>query len=113
MHEGLAVIEEEGLSARWARHRAAGEQLMQGLVALGFKPLVKNPEDRIWHVTTVMPPEGVDEVGLRQRLMDRYDIEIAGALGRLAGKVIRIGTIGPLADSDSVRFLLDSIGSCL
>jgi aspartate aminotransferase-like enzyme len=45
--------------------------------------------------------------------MDRYEIEIAGALGRLAGKVIRIGTIGPLADSDSVRFLLDSIGSCL
>ncbi len=74
---------------------------------------MKNAEDRIWHVSTVMPPEGVDEAGLRQRLMDRYDIEIAGALGRLAGKVIRIGTIGPLADSERVKFLLDSIGSCL
>jgi len=113
MHEGLAVIEEEGLSARWARHRAAGEQLVQGLTALGFKPLVKNAEDRIWHVTTVMPPEGVDEAGLRQRLVDRYEIEIAGALGRLSGKVIRIGTMGPLADPERVKFLLDSIGSCL
>jgi len=113
MHQGLAVIEEEGLSARWTRHRAAGEQIMRGLISLGFKPLVKNEEDRIWHVSTVIPPDGVDEAELRKRLLDRYDIEIAGGLGRLAGKVLRIGTMGPLADGDSVRFLLDSIGSCL
>ncbi|MFL6414450.1 MAG: pyridoxal-phosphate-dependent aminotransferase family protein [Bryobacteraceae bacterium] len=113
MHEALAVIEEEGLSARCARHRAAGEQLMQGLISLGFQPLVKNPEDRVWHVSTVIPPDGVDEAGLRKRLMDRYDIEIAGGLGRLAGKVIRIGVMGPLAEPASVKFLLDSINSCL
>jgi alanine-glyoxylate transaminase/serine-glyoxylate transaminase/serine-pyruvate transaminase len=113
MHQGLAVIEEEGLSVRWARHRAAGQQLMRGLVKLGFTPLVKNAEDRVWHVCTVIPPDGTDEAELRKRLMDRYQIEIAGALGRLAGKVIRIGVMGPLAEPDSVNFLLDSIGSCL
>lgn len=113
MHEGLAVIEEEGLSARWARHEAAGDQLIRGLTKLGFTPLVKNAEDRVWHVATVMPPDGVDEAELRKRLMDRYQVEIAGGLGRLAGKVIRIGVMGPLAEPDSVKFLLDSIGSCL
>ncbi len=113
MHQGLAVIEEEGLSARWARHRAAGEQLMRGLINLGFTPLVKNAEDRVWHVATVIPPAGVDEAELRKRLMDRYEIEIAGALGRLAGQVIRIGVMGPLAEPGSVKFLLDSISSCL
>jgi alanine-glyoxylate transaminase/serine-glyoxylate transaminase/serine-pyruvate transaminase len=113
MHEGLAVSEEEGLSARWARHRAAGEQLIHGLTALGFTPLVENAEDRVWHVATLMPPDGVDEAELRKRLMDRYEIEIAGGLGQLAGKVIRIGVMGPLAEPDSVKFLVDSIKSCL
>lgn len=113
MHEALAIIEEEGLSARWARHRAAGEQLMQGLIKLGFTPLVKNAENRVWHVATAFPPNGVDEAELRKRLTDRYDIEIAGALGRLAGQVIRIGVMGPLAEPARVKFLLDSISSCL
>jgi alanine-glyoxylate transaminase/serine-glyoxylate transaminase/serine-pyruvate transaminase len=113
LHEGLAVIEEEGLSARWARHRSAGEQLMRGLIDLGFTPLVRNAQDRVWHVATVVPPDGVDEAELRKRLMDRSGIEIAGGLGQLAGKVIRIGVMGPLAEPDSVKFLLDSIGSCL
>lgn len=113
MHQGLAVIEEEGLSSRWARHRAAGEQLIKGLTELGFTPLVKNANDRIWHIATVIPPTGADEAELRKRLMDRYDIEIAGGLGQLAGKVLRIGVMGPLANFDSVNFLLESIGSCL
>jgi len=113
LHEGLAVIEEEGLQARWARHRAAGEQLMRGLSELGFTPLVKNPADRVWHVATAIPPDGVDEAELRKRLMDRYEIEIAGGLGRLAGKVIRIGVMGPLATPERVKFLVDSIASCL
>lgn len=113
LHEGLAVIEEEGLQARWSRHRAAGEQLMRGLTDLGFTPLVKNPADRVWHVATVTPPDGVDEAELRKRLMDRYEIEIAGGLGRLAGKVIRIGVMGPLATPERVKFLVDSIASCL
>jgi alanine-glyoxylate transaminase/serine-glyoxylate transaminase/serine-pyruvate transaminase len=111
LHEGIAVIEEEGLEARWARHRAAGEQLMRGLTDLGFTPLVKNQADRVWHVATVMPPDGVDEAELRKRLVDRYDIEIGGGLGRLAGKVVRIGVMGPLATPERVKFLIDSIAS--
>jgi alanine-glyoxylate transaminase/serine-glyoxylate transaminase/serine-pyruvate transaminase len=113
MHQALTVIEEEGLEARWERHRAANVRLLKGLATLGFEPLVEKPEDRIWHLTTVKPPAGVDEAALRQRLFDRYDIEVASGLGQLAGKILRIGTMGPLATEERVDHLLESIEAVL
>jgi alanine-glyoxylate transaminase / serine-glyoxylate transaminase / serine-pyruvate transaminase len=113
MHQGLAVIEEEGLQNRWQRHRLAGERLGRGLERLGFEFLVKNAKDRLWHLTTVLPPAGVNEADLRQRLLDRYEVEIASGLGQLAGKILRIGTMGPLANDTDVDFLLSSIESSL
>jgi alanine-glyoxylate transaminase / serine-glyoxylate transaminase / serine-pyruvate transaminase len=113
MHQGLAVIEEEGLENRWNRHRRASERLADGLTSLGFELLVKNPADRIWHLTTAIPPAGVDEAALRQKLVDRFDIEIASGLGQLAGKVLRIGTMGPLATDENVDLLLDALKVCL
>lgn len=113
MHEGLAIIEEEGLHKRWQRHARAGEQLITGLRQLGFEPLVKRPADRISHLTTAIPPAGVNDLQLRQTLLKRYGIEIAGGLGQLAGKALRIGTMGPLGTSESVAFLLDAISACM
>lgn len=113
MHQGLAVIEEEGLRNRWERHRKASEKLITGLTKLGFEPLVKNPDDRIWHLTTVIVPAGLDEAGFRQRLVDEHEIEISGGLGQLAGKIFRIGTMGPLATDERVEFLLDAMAACL
>ncbi len=113
MHQGLAVIEEEGLQNRWARHQRANQRLLAGLHGLGFEPFVKNPETRIWHLTTVIPPAGVDEAGLRDKLLSRYNIEVASGLGQLSGKILRIGTMGPLATDENVDFLLDAIEDCL
>jgi alanine-glyoxylate transaminase/serine-glyoxylate transaminase/serine-pyruvate transaminase len=113
MHQGLAVIEEEGLENRWARHRRANERLIEGLERLGFEPFVKNPEHRIWHLTTVVPRAGVNEAAVREKLLTRYGIEIASGLGQLSGKILRIGTMGPLATDENVDFLLDSISDCL
>jgi alanine-glyoxylate transaminase/serine-glyoxylate transaminase/serine-pyruvate transaminase len=113
MHQGLAVIEEEGLRQRWERHKRAGQQLIFGLQKLGFEPLVKAESHRIWHISTVLPPAGVDEAALRDRLMKDHNIEIAGGLGRLAGKVLRIGTMGLLANEESIDFLLAAISASL
>lgn len=113
MHQALAAIEEEGLRNRWERHRRASVQLSGGLRNLGFEPLVVNPDERIWHLTTVKPPAGIDEKQLRARLFDKYRIEIAGGLGQLAGKILRIGTMGPLATEENVNFLLDAIAACV
>lgn len=113
MHQALAVIEEEGLRNRWNRHLRANERLIPGLVKLGFEPLVKNPRHRVWHLTTVTPPAGMDEGQFRQRLTDKYDIEVAGGLGQLAGKILRIGTMGPLATDENVDYLLDAMAACV
>ncbi|HEX7360225.1 MAG TPA: alanine--glyoxylate aminotransferase family protein [Bryobacteraceae bacterium] len=113
LHQGLQAIQEEGLKERWERHRRAHERLVAGLEGLGFRLLVKEPKDRIWHLTTACPPAGVDEAKLRGRLLDRFGIEIGGGLGQLAGKIWRIGTMGPLACDDQVDFLLDAIRQCM
>lgn len=113
MHEALAVIAQEGLQSRWERHRDAHLQLIAGLERLGFRLVVENSADRIWHVTAAYPPEGVSEADLRQRLLERHFIEVASGLGQLAGKILRIGTIGPLATPERVDTLLNAIESCL
>ncbi len=113
MHEALAAIEEEGLANRWKRHRAAHDQLIAGLERLGFRMVVERPEDRIWHVTATYPPAGKSEAAIRQKLLDRYNIEVAAGLGELGGKILRIGTIGPLATEQHVTELLAAIEDSL
>lgn len=113
MHQALAAIEEEGLRNRWERHRRASERLVSGLVELGFEPLVARPEERIWHLTTVIPPAHVDQAALRAKLVEKYGIEIASGLGQLAGKILRIGTMGPLATGENVDFFLQALRACL
>jgi alanine-glyoxylate transaminase/serine-glyoxylate transaminase/serine-pyruvate transaminase len=113
VHQGLAVIEEEGLRDRWERHRKVGQRLVAELVKLGFDPLVKDAAQRIWHLTVVLPPAQMDEAKLRDRLLSKYGIEIAGGLGKLAGKILRIGTMGPLSTEDQAEFLLDAIAASI
>ena len=113
MHQALAVIEEEGLRFRWERHKRAGALLVAELQKLGFEPLVKDPGHRLWHLTVVTPPAGIDEAALRERLMTRHNIEIAAGLGKLAGKVLRIGTMGPLATEASVEVLIEALADSL
>lgn len=113
MHQGLAVIEEEGLRERWERHRMVGQKLATELAKLGFELLVKDPAQRIWHLTVVVPPRHIDEAKLRDRLMSEYGIEIAGGLGKLAGKILRIGTMGPLATEEQAEFLLEAISASI
>lgn len=113
LHQGLQAIQDEGLHPRWDRHLRAHERLVAGLEHLGFSLLVKEPKNRVWHLTTAAPPSGIDEAKLRGRLLERFGIEIGGGLGQLAGKIWRIGTMGPLAEDDRIDFLLDSIRQCM
>jgi alanine-glyoxylate transaminase/serine-glyoxylate transaminase/serine-pyruvate transaminase len=61
---------------------------------------------RIATLNTVGVPKGVDEAKVRKRLLDESGIEIAGGFGPLAGKVFRIGVMGPLATEENVQFFL-------
>ncbi|MCA9958784.1 MAG: alanine--glyoxylate aminotransferase family protein, partial [Anaerolineales bacterium] len=90
MREALRLVAEEGLEARWARHRANAELLWDGLAKLDLTCHVPE-ENRLPSLTTVRVPEGVDPKMVSGRLLREYNIEIANGLGQLAGKVWRVG----------------------
>jgi alanine-glyoxylate transaminase/serine-glyoxylate transaminase/serine-pyruvate transaminase len=106
--EALAIVDEEGLESRWARHRAASEALIAGLEVLGMSPLVAEA-DRLHSLTTIEPGEGVDEAEVRSRLLGDYGIEISGGIGELKCRVWRIGTMGVNANIEPVTKLVGAI----
>ena len=112
MKEGLALIAEEGVEARWARHHANHELLVKGMEALGCTMHVAAGH-RIPHLNTVRVPAGVDDLAVRKRLMADHGIEIAGGFGPLAGKIFRIGLMGPLSTPEHTAMFLEAFGQAL
>lgn len=112
LREALLVINDEGIENRWERHRRCHKLFVKGIEAMGLGMHV--PErNRIPTLNTVRVPSGVDEAKVRKRLLDGPGIEIAGGFGPLAGKVFRIGIMGPLATEDNVQFFLKEFGNAL
>ena len=91
--EALRIVAEEGLEARWERHRRAHEALRGALAQLGLERLARDGEE-LWPLLAVKLPDGVDDAGIRGALLSEHGIEIVGALGPLAGRVWRIGVMG-------------------
>jgi alanine-glyoxylate transaminase / serine-glyoxylate transaminase / serine-pyruvate transaminase len=112
LHEALRLIEEEGLENRWERHHRAQRQFVKGIEALGLSMLV--PEaNRIWNLNTPRVPEGVDDAKVRRVLLEDNGIEIMGGFGPLAGKIFRVGIMGPLATEENVKFFLRAFEKAL
>ena len=112
LREALLVIAEEGIENRWERHRRCHQSFVKGIQAMGLSFHVPK-EHRITTLNTVCVPKGVDEAKVRKRLLDDPGIEIAGGFGPLAGKVFRIGIMGPLATEDNVQFFLKEFSKAL
>jgi alanine-glyoxylate transaminase / serine-glyoxylate transaminase / serine-pyruvate transaminase len=112
LREALLVIAEEGVEHRWERHRRCSKAFVKGVEAMGLKMHVPE-EHRIPTLSTVCVPAGVDEGKVRKRLLDGPGIEIAGGFGPLAGKVFRIGVMGPLATEENVQFFLREFKTAL
>src|SRR4249920_336875 len=111
LHAGLGVVLDEGLDAAWSRHAAVGAQLQHALPELGFRLFAQ--ERRLPQLTSVWLPDGVDDVKLRGELLRRFDIEVGGGLGALAGKGWRIGLMGHGAREQSVAALLGALRELL
>ena len=112
LREALLVIAEEGIANRWERHRRSHKSFVKQIEALGLRMHV--PEAyRIPTLNTVRVPDGVDDAKVRKHLLDEAGIEIAGGFGPLAGKVFRIGVMGPLASEENVQFFLKEFGKAL
>ncbi len=112
LHEGLTLIEEEGLENRWERHHRAHLEFVKKIEALGLEMLVPK-EHRIWNLNTPRVPQGVDDAKVRATLLKDHGIEIAGGFGPLAGKIFRVGLMGPLATSDSVDQFVECFAKAL
>jgi alanine-glyoxylate transaminase/serine-glyoxylate transaminase/serine-pyruvate transaminase len=112
LDEALAMVIEEGLEQRFARHRAVHALLRAGLAELGIAYL--SPEGHhLPMLNAVTAPAGLDEQALRRRLLAEYDIEIGGGLGPLAGKAWRIGLMGHSASRRNVTLLLAALRELL
>jgi alanine-glyoxylate transaminase/serine-glyoxylate transaminase/serine-pyruvate transaminase len=112
LREALLVIAEEGIGNRWERHRRCHKLFVKAIEAMGLRMHVPE-EHRIATLNTVCVPEGVDEAKVRKHLLNGPGIEIAGGFGPLAGKVFRIGVMGPLATEDNVQFFLKEFKQAL
>ncbi len=106
--EALRIVEEEGLEARFARHRLNHQALVAGVEAMGLRMLVEAPY-RLATLNAVSIPPGVDDAKVRGRLLEEFGIEIGGGLGSLKGKVWRIGLMGVNARPNSVLLLLAAL----
>jgi len=112
LREALLVVADEGIENRWERHRRCNKVFVKGIEAMGLKMHVPEAH-RIPTLNTVCVPAGVDEAKVRKRLLDGPGIEIAGGFGPLAGKVFRIGVMGPLATEENVQFFLKEFRKAL
>jgi alanine-glyoxylate transaminase/serine-glyoxylate transaminase/serine-pyruvate transaminase len=98
LREALAIFGEEGLPAVFTRHARHAEATRRAVRGWGLEILCQNPDDYSATLTAVLVPDGHDADRVRQLILDRYDMSLGAGLGRLAGRVFRIGHLGALSD---------------
>ena len=113
LREAMRIVAEEGLEARWERHRVNQLALIAGVEAMGMGLLVKNPKDRLPTVTAVMIPAAVDDAKVRNQLLEEFNIEIAGGFGPVKGKIWRVGLMGHCSQKPLVLLFLSAFEKVL
>ena len=101
LREALRLVLEEGLDARFARHRRNSAALIAALDVFRCAPLSQDPY-RLTTLHCVGVPDGVDDALVRKSLLAEYGIEIGGGLGALSGRVWRIGLMGESSRQEHV-----------
>jgi len=112
LYEALRIITEEGLEARIERHLRNGLALHHGLEAMGLT-LHAQEGHRLNVLTTVRIPPGIDDLKIRQGLLNEFSIEIGGGLGPLKGKIWRIGLMGHSSTEANVLLILYALEKLL
>jgi alanine-glyoxylate transaminase / serine-glyoxylate transaminase / serine-pyruvate transaminase len=94
----LEMLAEEGLENVFARHDRHAEATRRAVNAWGLEILCLEPREYSSSLTAVLMPQGHSADGLRQTILERYDMSLGSGLGRLADKVFRIGHLGDFND---------------
>ena len=98
LREALRMLDEEGLHNVFARHARHGEATRAAVRGWGLEILCANPAEYSNVLTAVLMPEGHDADRLRELILDRFDMSLGMGLGKLQGKVFRIGHLGNFND---------------
>jgi alanine-glyoxylate transaminase/serine-glyoxylate transaminase/serine-pyruvate transaminase len=98
LRESLAMLLEEGLPQVFARHQRHAEATRRATRAWGLEILAEDPREYSAALTAVVVPNGHDADELRRIVLERFDMSLGAGLGKLAGKVFRIGHLGDFND---------------
>jgi alanine-glyoxylate transaminase/serine-glyoxylate transaminase/serine-pyruvate transaminase len=98
LREAISMLREEGLPRVFARHARHAEATRRAVRAWGLEVLALCADEYSTTLTAVLMPSGHDADRLRQIILDRFDMSLGTGLGRLKGKVFRIGHLGDFND---------------
>jgi alanine-glyoxylate transaminase/serine-glyoxylate transaminase/serine-pyruvate transaminase len=98
LREAITMLLDEGLPNVFARHTRHGEATRRAVAAWGLEVLCANPAEHSGSLTAVLMPDGHNADALRSVILERFDMSLGTGLGRLAGKVFRIGHLGYFND---------------
>ncbi len=98
LREALAMLQEEGLANVFARHDRHGEATRRAVRAWGLEILCLEPAEYSSALTAVLMPAGHDEAAFRKVVLDHFNMSLGSGLGKIAGKVFRIGHLGDFND---------------
>ena len=112
VHESLVILHEEGLENSWKRHADNHQAFKAGIEAMGLGFFVDEAH-RLPQLNAVTLPEGIDEAAVRKQLLERYNLEIGGGLGPMAGKIWRIGLMGYASNQQNVLTCLGALDAVL
>jgi alanine-glyoxylate transaminase/serine-glyoxylate transaminase/serine-pyruvate transaminase len=92
------LLDEEGLDNVFARHQRHAEATRRAVRAWGLELLATNPLEYSGSLTAVLMPAGHDADRVRKAILEHFDMSLGTGLGKLAGKVFRIGHLGDFND---------------
>ncbi len=98
MREALTMMQEEGLQNIFSRHQRHGDATRAAVRAWGLEMVCEDPREYSNSLTAIYTPEGHDADKLRRLILDRFDMSLGTGLGKLGGKVFRIGHLGSFND---------------
>ncbi|MGB9853609.1 MAG: pyridoxal-phosphate-dependent aminotransferase family protein [Candidatus Bathyarchaeales archaeon] len=112
LDEALRLVQEEGLEKRIERHKRCAEAFYNAIKALGMTAFPKEKESSSNTVIAVSVPEGVNESSVREIMREKYKVLIAGGMGKLKGKILRIGCMGMVSQTE-VMATINALGNAL
>ncbi len=112
LYEALRIVVEEGLEARFRRHRVNAAALQAGLAAMGLE-FAAQEGYRLPQLTAVSVPAGIDDAKVRAQLLELFNVEIGAGLGPFRGKVWRIGLMGESSRRENVMLILNALETIL